>query len=434
MDIVGVITVVATILGGLAAVFYFWDRARSAKKRPTEVTSHEPTALSAFQAKPTDTEFAEKTYFRYRDLPCSLLESSKVVSYLESRYGCQAFRLGGRPLPVTVLWKNIDRMVQPENILGDFDATPPHSLLSSPILCPLDYQEARDYVRRQYEAPPSRVHYEGCDYRMVALDLSAGLPKLNGAFGLYYDNILTQYAMEWELKKALLRDVPDPVVELGRPGALPLREAVEALGNPLLSGTGRCAAMTISTLVVFARSDGHHYTILRRRSRNVGISPGMLHVVPAGMFEAANTQDAWSIETNIWRELLEEVYNEEEEIGSGDSELEDYLRGRSPINLLLHLLKTGEAEISITGICCDLLNLRPEICTVLFVKDPAFAEARRMVLNWEYEREGPTGTFALNWDHVDEIMGRFAADGGIVVSGAACLGLGREWLKARHGL
>ena len=150
------------------------------------------------------------------------------------------------------------------------------------------------------------------------------------------------------------------------------------------------------------------------------------------MFEAPNTEDEWSIEDNVWRELLEEVYDEEEQIGKGQSEIKDSIRSQPPIALLRGLIGEGKAELSVTGICCDLLNLRPEICTVLYVPDPAFAEARPMKLNWEYEKEGPEGKFGVRWDRLPRLAEKLASSGEIVVSGAACLELGREWLKRRH--
>ncbi len=424
---------IATILGGIAAVGYFLEKVVKSKKATQDATGGTRLAISPdFKAKPTDPAFAEKTYFQYRLVSCPLLESNELVSHLETRYGCEALRFGSSRLPVTVLWRNTAKLIRPDIILGEFDGTVPKPFTSSPLLSSIEYQEARDFIRRQYEAPPSPIRYEGCDYRMTHLDLLQPLPKLQGAYGLYYDNILTQYAMEWELKKALLQGDTSQISKLTRPGSLPLREAVEKGRNPLTDGTGRCAAITISTLIVFQRSTGEYYTIIRRRSTSVAVSPGLHHIVPAGMFEAPNTQDVWSIETNIWRELLEEIYDEEEQLGHGVSELHDYLRAKMPIKIILELIDNGRAELSVTGICCDLLNLRPEICTVLYIADPRFAEARRMVLNWEYEKEGAAGTFGIQWNRIDKLAMSLASASKIVVSGAACLSLGREWLAARH--
>lgn len=384
------------------------------------------------QWKHRNVELAEKTYFGYRTKRVPLIDSPELINHLEVRHSCSAFQLGGKAFPVTVVWKNEDRTVDPDSILGEFDQTPPAALPRSPVLRPAEYVKARAFIKSKYEIGP--IKYEGIDYRMTRIDVSTDPPRIHGAYGLYYDNILTQYAMEWELKKPLLKGYNNAIDALTTLGTLPLREAIEAERNPLLDGGGRCAAITVSTLMVFNRRQGGFYCLIRRRSADVGVSPGMLHVVPAGMFEAKNLEDRWSVEMNVWRELLEEVYDEKEQQGTGTPEFEDYIRRKSPIALLIEMIDLGSAEFSVTGICCDLLNLRPEICTVLFVKDPVFCEARRMALNWEYVREGPAGKFAVRWENINEVVETEGGSGGIVASGAVCLGLGRDWVRRRHGI
>lgn len=422
------------IIGFYAACDQLWDK-RKKKQDALKLQFFESTNNpNPYAPQPTDQVIAGKTYFDYRSTPCPHLYSLDLVSYLEQRYSCEAFRLLGRSFPVTILWKNPGNLISPDDLLGNFDSTEPAPLSCSSTLNPADYNLAREFIRRKFEAPPSPIQHEGNNYRLLKMDLSQSVPQISGAFGLYYDNVLTQYALEWELKRALLVNPSNPIVSLGTPGALPLREAIEKLTNPLINGAGRCASITVSTLLVFKRSNGDFYTIVRRRSNLVGLSPGLHHVVPAGMFEASNIEDEWSVESNVWRELLEEVYNEKEQIGSGHSELSDYLRKKSPIDKLLSLIKKGKAELSVTGVCCDLLNLRTELCTILFISDPAFAEAKRMALNWEFETMGPTGTFGVPWKRIDDIIENLSSTGEIVVSGAACLGLGREWVRTRHGI
>lgn len=262
---------------------------------------------------------AERTYFRYRDESCPLIESRELVRLLEERYRCTALSFGRTLVPVTVLWKNARRLIHPDTILGDFDFTQPAPFTRSPLFTAPEYARARAFIERQYGS--GRIRYDGCDYRMTRIESSSRPPRIHGAFGFYYDTILTQYAIEWELKKALLGTGRSGIPEQLPHGTLPLREAVEAEGNPLLSGHGRCAALSISTLLVFARRIGSFSCLIRRRSMEVGVSPGVLHVVPAAMFEASNTIDPWSIELNVWRELLEELYDDEDLQGSQFAEI-----------------------------------------------------------------------------------------------------------------
>jgi hypothetical protein len=383
-------------------------------------------------SKVDDDSLAKKTYLYYRDVPCPLLDSLPVLAHLERRHGGLGMTVGSTRLPVSVTWQNTGALISPDSILGYFDHSPPREITQSAVLGPAEYARAREYIKGRYEAPPSKVTYEGIDYCAVSIDVSTPVPCISGEFGRYYDNILTQYAIEWELKKALLDGFAD---KLGEPGVLPLRESVERGGNPRIDGGGRCAALTVSTLVVFRRRSARRtelYTLIRKRSSSVGVSPGLHHVVPAGMFESPNTDDKWSITENVWRELLEEVYNDEDELGTGISELKDHLYEKEPVRLLRRLIAKRHAELSVTGIVWDLLNLRSEICTVLYVPVPAFAERRRMILNWEYEAEGPAGTFAIRWDGATHLVARLAAEGRMTVGGAACFVLGRDWLQLRH--
>lgn len=383
-----------------------------------------------YNARDQDVDLEKRTYFKYRDLRCDSLTSEPVVKLLAERYRCDPLVLGSVPLPVSILWRNDGKVIRPDSVLGTLDVKIPKHHESSAVLGKEDYGTARDFIRRKYE---EKVKYEGLDYRMVSIDLGREVPVIHGAFGRYYDNILTQYALEWELKKALLES-SENLERLSKTGSLPLREAVEAAARtPLVNGAGRCAAMTVSMLIVFQRETGEFNTIVRRRSEDVGVSAGLHHVVPAGMFEAPNAEDNWSLEASIWREFLEEVYDEKELIGTGRAEILDHLYGRLPISILRPLIRAGRAKFSVTGICCDLLTLRTEICAVLYVPTAELAAARPMCLNWEYEATGQDGAFAIRWDRMPQLMSDLAARRDLVVSGAACIELGRHWLE-HHSL
>jgi hypothetical protein len=70
------------------------------------------------------------------------------------------------------------------------------------------------------------------------------------------------------------------------------------------------------------------------------------------MFEAKNFEP-WSVEMNVWRELLEEVYNEREQLGTGTPEEEDYIRSKVPIKLLTRLIEEGSAVSVATCLTCE---------------------------------------------------------------------------------
>jgi hypothetical protein len=347
--------------------------------------------------------------------------------WLAERYHCQPFSIGKSLVPATVLWANPSNLIGPNEVLGKLSKGSVLRQRTTPLLNESEYEAARNFIKMEYEK--GRVKYEGDDYCFSRVDLSGRWPKIDGYFGMYYDNILTQYAMEWELKKALLT-----AGRLPADTDMPLRVAVERQAtNPLIDGAGRCAAITISMLVVFNRPDNAgYYFLICRRSPEVGVSAGMFHIVPAGMFEAFNRGEDWRVDWNLWRELLEEVYNVPEAHEISAPMLSDYLLTESPIPYLKSLLEAQKAELSVTGVCCDLLNLRIEICSVLFIPEAAFSERREMKVNWEWDPLATRGRFARPWREIDDLINEELDDEPIVASGAVCLGLGREWIRNRY--
>ena len=58
------------------------------------------------------------------------------------------------------------------------------------------------------------------------------------------------------------------------------------------------------------------------------------------------------------------------------------------------LLRAGDAQLLFTGVAMDLLNLRPEICTLLVIQTPEwFEQARQARLNDEFLPETAAGGF-----------------------------------------
>ena len=391
-------------------------------------THREPSARST-----TNATLAERTYLTYRDLRVPLTDTPELAEYLARRYHREPVRLAGRAFPATVVWRNPDQLIAPDAILGDLDRDGPVPWTETVTLDEATYAAAREFIRTEYTK--DEVKEEGTDYVLRDIELRPdALPRIHAGPGRYYDNILTQYAMEFELRKAAAKLTASTLDALSTSGSLPLREAVEGASDPVLHGAGRCAAMTVSTLLVF-RMDAGLCCMLRRRSTRVGVSPGMLHVIPAGMFEAPNVMERWSVAMNVWRELLEEVYGEKEFVAA-DGRFGRRILLHEPVRTAVRLIERGDgsAELSVTGICCDLLNLRTEICTVLYVNDLSFIDARAFNTNWEYEPAEHAALFATPMADLDHVVERYAADPGIVPTAAACIMLGRDWLRARHGL
>lgn len=195
--------------------------------------------------------------------------------------------------------------------------------------------------------------------------------------------------------------------------------------------------MTISTLFVYKRETGY-YCFIKKRSNKVGVSPNMFHVIPAGMFESTHHdyEYEWSIKYNIFREFLEELYNIPEAQSSAPANPE-YLLEIEPLPLLLQLFYEKKAELSITGISVDLLGLRTEINTILFVDDISFAKRRKIEINWEYERgleAGSHSDFSINIKNLDSFINQYINNNNIVCSAAVTLELGRKWIENKLNL
>jgi hypothetical protein len=372
----------------------------------------------------------EKSYFKYRGEVVPAAYSKETIRSLAKRYECEPFSIADELFPVTRLWHNEDKLIHPDQILGTLDKSPQEKLAKSATLSPVEYAQARQLVEKELTQGP--IKHEGLEYCMTQVKLGGLLPRIDARFGHYYDTVLTQYAIAWELSSAL-KKYGSRALDMDAQRILPLREAAGRDGNPLHFGTQRTAAISVSMLLVFERPRKGLWTVICRRSKNVAVSPGMLHVVPSGMFEAINPADQWSVQDALWRELLEELYGEKEQQGDGLPCFEDDLVNKKPIRTLTRLILEGQAELSITGVCGDLLNLQTEICTILFVRDASFAKNRRMKANWEYDLTGNPGSFGTPWNQIDIWMRNLKA-GTITPTGLASLEMGRGWLQRRHGI
>ena len=109
--------------------------------------------------------------------------------------------------------------------------------------------------------------------------------------------------------------------------------------------------------------------ICARRSSAVGDQPGKYHVAPSFIFQPSIQSSPRELEVEskvsygVFREYLEELFNFPE--AKTTSEI-----SQNPNLLYLqNLLASGDASFEITGIAFNLLNHRPEICTLLLIRD-----------------------------------------------------------------
>ena len=372
-------------------------------------------------------KMSEITYFKYKKRPHNFNNWEIITDFLESRYKTNAFLFCGYKLPVALIWENTNKEIPPDSVLGFLNKSEPEIFAD---------KSHREFIKKMEENPESPYKHESINYRLTNISMDSELPKINGALGKYYDNVLTQYGMEWELNKIIIKSKSKEKLlkKINKYGSLPLREKIELnTSSPMTVGSSRCASLTISTFFVFKKSTGY-CCLVKKRSNKVGVSPNMFHVVPAGMFESTHNdyENEWSIRYNILREFIEEVYNIPEVISSNPSNSE-HMYKIEPLPYLLKLFEEGKAHLSITGISVDLLGLRTEINTILFVDDEDFVKQKKMDINWEYvhkqSEEINAGDFALKIIDLDKFINDNINASNIVGSGAVTLELGRRWLK-----
>lgn len=130
-----------------------------------------------------------------------------------------------------------------------------------------------------------------------------------------------------------------------RASTMPLRGRAEELAgrDPLRVGTGRAAAIGVSTIVTLPNG-GPRSFVLGRRRLDLAIDGGLWHVVPSGMLEPAHSGDA------LWRSVQRET---EEELG-------------------VRINEPDAERLSALGYAFDLLRLRPEICLRLDLAEFSF--------------------------------------------------------------
>ncbi len=188
--------------------------------------------------------------------------------------------------------------------------------------------------------------------------------------GRYFDMIDTCDDLEWEMLKqsSTLRSSGNRALQ-NFDERLTLRHTVhEMVQNPARDGAFRSVAVSLSCVIAFHHG-GKCYLMIRKRSADVAVHPNLLHVVPSFMFQPTSdaVQDVeYSIQHQIFREYLEEVFNRPDPKEEGEND-PHYFEDDERLCYLQDLLAHGQARFYFTGVAVNLLSLRPEICTVLHI-------------------------------------------------------------------
>jgi hypothetical protein len=285
-------------------------------------------------------------------MPIDPRDYKNLTDYLQHLYQCVPFTRGGIKHPATVHLPSAEQIHDVDSILDPYPPEPETQEFAA-----YNYSYLHDLQNRK-----PHLH-NGSTFTMKSLRLNP--LRLRGALGRYYDMLATCAALEHELREAVAEGWM----------RAPLRTTYHRNVDPQESlgrGRGRSAAIGIGTLTIF-NDDGVYKAILARRSQMTAFDSGLFHVLPAMMFGPTTADFAdpreWSIKHQVLREVLEELFNMPE---ARNPQTWDFFYQHPALVYLQSLLDTGRANLYLTGIIINLLTLRPEISTLLLIRDPAW--------------------------------------------------------------
>lgn len=276
-----------------------------------------------------------------------------------------------------------------------------------------------DFQDLQRRAKTNKHIWNGPTFALDALKLKPGGAQLSCKVGRYFPMAVSCDSLEKELMDRLSGD-PDAVVPLDE---LPRRLwAHENCGgqDPLVSGLGRSAAVSVATTILMATPAGGWRILLAPRSPEVAAHAFFNHVLPSGIFQPLDWHDArlldeYSVEKNILREYSEELFNNEDLQRGPEFGPSIYEEGEVQ-RLLAERGQHGALQLYYTGISLNLLTMRPEICALILVNDPDWYDRERgaakragkpMLPGWEVLKKEDEHLLPRNYTLELDLDGQF---------------------------
>ncbi len=234
---------------------------------------------------------------------------------------------------------------------------------------------------------PDLLEFNKVTFALRLAEVSNGELKIDIYPSDYLSGLDTSESLSWELMKAIYEfqnanpSASKTEVIANVENQLPLRKRIEDLTKKdFFNGIGRAATFGVAMLFIYRGSDGNYWFTANVRSGEVAVQANSVHTLPAGMFQTEfplaglNLEaqaEEWGIEKRIICEWLEEVYGHKEyrDKATRKPYAEIQQDEATVMPVLVELLKQKKAELLCSGIAIDLINLRPEICTVLIVHE-----------------------------------------------------------------
>jgi transcriptional regulator with XRE-family HTH domain len=328
--------------------------------------------------------------------------------------------LANRPVELPNVNLNLDKEARPADILGT-----EHASAQTRPLQNLDSRYSR-YSHAVRDLARPTLFENRVSWRLLKVSWSERGGQMSFGDMTYFDAIDICEAVAHETAKALLRG-PASEVAPASWRSLDLRRLI---GDPF-DTSRRPILASINTLTIRRDVDGASFVLHDRDPAHVTVAGGMLHVMPAGVFQPASVRSATHrSDFNLWHNMLRE-YSEEflgnaEHCGGG--QLIDYLHD-DPFASFSDAHKAGAIRPYCFGVGLDALTLFGEILTVTVFDGPTydtlFANLVRRNSEGSVVHTGvryPTSAIPFTEHVVRELL----EGGRMAPSAAACLKLAWE--------
>ena len=331
-----------------------------------------------------------------------VLSSPGLISTLRELYPQHTLvNLWGRDMPVAVFPAAPSVMSDLESARGELtDGVLPDDFEYSDDYDPAGLDAFERSVRRYESATTEerRTYFSGPTYALERIRLDkSGSPKLDCKLGRYFTAMATSEALDGELMVELARS---PRATVNIRSLIQRSWLRDRVGDEVLDGRFRDSAVSHATVIMLATGNGGYDVILATRSKEVATHAEFSHVTPSGIFSPFSENPRspkleFSIRRNFYRELLEELYDRDENQREKLTEPTDPA-AEPEIIRLSEMFAEGSAQVSYTGVSVNLLTLRPEICLMIKIDDPDWfrresetrqANGRSLTLNWESVRD-----------------------------------------------
>ncbi|WKZ19457.1 MAG: hypothetical protein QY310_02590 [Candidatus Jettenia sp. CY-1] len=372
-------------------------------------------------------------YLRHIEKLREVLREPRLYEFLANRYAhYEILERCGKIYPVAILNKTIRKVTYRDPIVIAPEKW--HLETAEFIIKDPAYRAFRELIGTSII--PNET------YRMVDIKQTKHGIAIHCNIGRYDLMMDTCDSLEWEILRVLSEISHWQAMSFGALfKKLKLRAHLHAqVKDPPIDGTGRSVAIAVSVLTSFFHGDEQRFFLGCKLTR--GLNAGQMHVIPSFMFqpEQGYRNEEFCLLHNVRREFLEELFGVKAPKGASYR----WFFQHKPIQYLDKMLEAGEAEIWLTGVVVNLMNLRPEICMLLRIKTPQWYAIHSSIHTRPGERIQINEEFATihecRGSRKESVSRKFDSDtelfhsaslnpGDIVPPGAAAFWLGVDALR-----